>query len=153
MDISPLKWNSPVRSRPAASTRTACAVGLLASCFLPTELQAAPLLRCQIEQGGTAQVVNFTPVADPYSVMAININDRFRFKAVVIGSALRVEYIKLYVYAHTKRQSMLLQQTTYLAPAASKDAQPMALTGVNYVYSPDLERELQYGCALLEINP
>lgn len=140
-------------SRPIASTRTACIIGLLASCLLSTKLQAAPLLRCQIEQGGTSTVEEFTPVADPYSVMAININDRFRFKAVVIGDALRVEYIKLYVYTHTKRQPMLLHQTSYLAPAVSKDAQPMALTGVNYLYSPDLERELQYGCALLEISP
>lgn len=93
------------------------------------------------------------PVADPYSVKAIDINDRFRFKAVVIGDALRVEYIKIYVYAHTERQPMLLQQTSYLAPAPGPDTQPVALTGLNSVYSPGLERELQYGCALLEIVP
>ena len=145
--------DAPVRSRAVASTRTAWAVGLLASCFLPTKLQAAPLLRCQIEQGGTSNVVDFMPVADPYSVMAININDRFRFKAVVIGDALRVEYIKLYVYAHSERQPKLLHQASYLAPAISRDAQPAALTGANYVYSPGLERELQYGCALLDSGP
>jgi hypothetical protein len=153
MNIFFLRADPPVRSRPVASTRTACAIGLLASCLLPTKLQAAPLLRCQIEQGGASKVVDVTPVADPYSVMAIDINDRFRFKAVVIGDALRVEYIKLYVYTHTKRQPMLLHQVSYLAPATSRDAQPVPLTGVNYVYSPDLERELQYSCALLEISP
>lgn len=153
MTIFSLTSDAPVRSRPAASTRTACAIGLLASCLLPTNLQAAPLLRCQIEQGGTSRVVDFMPVADPYSVVAIDINERFRFKAVVIGDALRVEYIKLYVYTRTRRQPMLLHQTSYLAPATSRDALPMALTGVNYAYSPDLERELRYGCALLEISP
>jgi hypothetical protein len=148
-----LSPDAPVRSRPVASTRTMCVIGLLASCFLSTELLAAPLLRCQIEQGGASTVVDFTPVTDPYSVMAININDRFRFKAVIIGDALRVEYIKLYVYTHTKRQPMLLHQTTYLAPLAGQDARPMALTGINHVYSPDLERELRYGCALLDVSP
>ena len=153
MPPSSLCSDAPMRSRPIASTRSVCAIALLASCLSPTKLQAAPLLRCQIEQGGTSRMVDFTPVVDPYSVMAININDRFRFKAVVIGDALRVEYIKLYIYTPSKRQPILLHQTTYLTPSASKDAQPVALTGTNYVYSPDLERELQYGCALLETSP
>jgi hypothetical protein len=86
-------------------------------------------------------------------VKAIDINDRFRFKAVVIGDALRLEYIKIYVYAHTRREPMLLHQASYLAPAASREAQPAALTGINHVYAPGLERELRYGCALLEISP
>lgn len=153
MNIFSLRSGAPVRSRAVNTARMACAIGMLAGCLLPSKLQAAPLLRCQIEQADTSKVVDSMPVADPYSVMAIDINERFRFKAVVIGDALRVEYIKLYVYTHTKRQPMLLHQTTYLAPATSRDAQPTALTGVNYVYSPDLERELQYGCALLEISP
>jgi hypothetical protein len=153
MNIFYFSLDAPVRSRPAVSRRAACAISLLASCLLSTELRAAPLLRCQIEQGGTSRVVDSMPVADPYSVKAIDINDRFRFKAVVIGDALRVEYIKIYVYAHTERQPMLLHQTSYLAPAPGPDAQPVALTGLNYVYSPGLERELQYGCALLEIGP
>lgn len=130
--------------------RPACVVGLLAGCLLSAQLPAAPLLRCHIDQGGTASVVDFKPVADPYGVKPVNVNDRFRFKAVVIGDAVHVEYIKLYVYAHTKREPMLLHQTSYLLPTTAPDAQPMALTGVNHVYAPGLEREMQYGCALLE---
>lgn len=118
--------------------------------MIPTVLFASPLLRCQIDQGGVAQVLDFIPVGDPYSVKAIDINDRFRFKAVVIGDTRHVEYIKLYVYSQTKRQPMLLHQATYLAPVGSHDPVPYSLTGMNHVYSPRLERELQYGCALLE---
>ncbi len=153
MNIFSINPGTPVRNRSVASLRTACAMGLLAGCLPATALQAAPLLRCEIQQGGTSRVVDSMPVADPYSVKAIDINDRFRFKAVVIGDALRVEYIKVYVYAHTWREPMLLHQTSYLAPVASRDAQPDALTGINHVYSPSLERELRYGCALLETTP
>lgn len=153
MNIPFLSSNALVYRRLAVSSRPACAIGLLAGCLLSTALQAAPLLRCQIEQGGTSRVVDFMPVADPYSVKAIDINARFRFKAVVIGDATRVEYIKTYVYTYTKRQPILLQQTSYLAPAISSNPQPTAFTGVNYVYAPGLERELQYSCALLEAIP
>jgi hypothetical protein len=153
MNIFSFRPVTPARSRPVNTTRTACVISLLACCLLQAELQAAPLLRCEILQGGTSRVENFMPVADPYSVKAIDINNRFRFKAVVLGNALHVEYIKIYVYANTRHQPMLLHQTSYLAPAISRDAQPVALTGSNYVYSPDLERELQYGCALQETSP
>ena len=145
--------DAPVRSRAATSARAAYALGLLAGCSLAAELQAAPLLRCEIQQGGTSRIVDSAPVTDPYRVKAIDINDHFRFKAVVIGDALRVEYIKIYVYTHTKREPMLLHQTSYLAPAASREPAPEALTGINHVYSPRLERELRYGCALLETTP
>jgi hypothetical protein len=153
MNIFSMSPDAPLRSRPVANMRSACAIGLLALCLPTTDLQAAPLLRCGIQQGGTSRAVDFVPVTDPYSVKAIDINDRFRFKAVVIGDALRVEYIKIYVYTHTRREPMLLHQTSYLAPVASRDAQPDALTGANHVYSPSLERELRYGCALLETTP
>lgn len=113
-------------------------------------LYASPLLRCQIDQGGNSQILDFPPVSDPYPVKAININGRFRFKAVVIGDAQQIEYIKVYVYSQTKRQPILLHLAKYMAPMPRADSSFDALTGINYVYSPQLERELQYGCALLE---
>ncbi len=118
--------------------------------MLPATLLAAPLLRCQIDQGGSTMVRDFSPVADPYQVAALDINGRFRFKAVVIGDAQHIEYIKLYVYSQTKRQPVLLHEAVYLAPVAGADPRSSALTGVNRVYSPQLERELEYGCAIVE---
>lgn len=129
------------------------ATSLVASCLLPAILQAAPLLRCQIEQGAVTKVLDTAPVDDPYSVAAVDINGRFRFKAVVMGDAQHVDYVKLYVYATTKRQPRLLHQANFREPATSREAQPMMLTGVNYVYSPQLEREIKYSCTLLENPP
>lgn len=132
---------------------SARAAVLLAALLAPAALLAAPVLRCQIEQGGNSRQLDFTPVDDPYTVKAVDINGRFRFKAVMVGDAGRVAYIKLYVYSQTRRQPVLLHVAKYMAPLAVADAAPAALTGINYVYSNQLERELQYGCALLEQTP
>ncbi len=127
-----------------------------------TPAAAAPVLRCQIDQGGTTRVLDFTPVTDPYSVRAVDINGRFRFKAVVVGDARHIDYIKLYAYSQTRRQPVLLHVAKYLAPVAvpqmlqtpqTPQASFAALTGHQYLYSPQRERELQYGCALIEVTP
>lgn len=121
--------------------------------LLAATAPAAPLLRCLIEQGGVEQTLEFAPVADAYSVKAIAIGEHFRFKAVVRGDQRQVESIKLYSYYQTARQPVLLQQVVYQAPVAQIAPTPYALTGLNLLYSPQLERELRYGCALLEVSP
>src|SRR5471030_2952477 len=110
--------SNTARRRLPKGLRAACAMGLLAGCVVPVE-----------------------------------VNGRFRFKAVVIGDAQHVEYIKLYVYSKNRRQPVLLHEASYVAPTVSQDTRPSALTGINYVYTPQLERELKYGCALLESTP
>ncbi|KAF3999553.1 hypothetical protein HAV38_02615 [Glaciimonas immobilis] len=114
---------------------------------------SAPVLRCHIMQSGSTQIIDFLAGSDPYQVKAIDINGRFRFKAVVIGDARQIAYIKLYIYDHAEPKPMLLHEVKYLAPVALRDAGPAALTGVNDVYSLPMQRNLQYGCALLEVAP
>src|SRR5512141_2898090 len=120
---------------------------LLALWVIPAALQAAPLLRCQVGYAGTIHQIEATPVTDPYSVSATDIGGRFRFKAVVIGSSARIDYIKLYVYYQGRSQPVLLQAAKYLPPWPATGA-PNSLTGLVSLYSPDFERELQFGCAL-----
>jgi len=148
-----MKTLSAISNTASRGLRAACVSGLLAGCLSPAVASAAPLLRCQLDQGGSIMVRDFSPVADPYGVVPVEVNGRFRFKAVVVGDAQHIEYVKLYVYSKTKRQPVLLHEAVYLTPVASQDARPSALTGVNYIYSPQLERELKYGCAILETTP
>ncbi len=117
--------------------------------LIPATLLASPVLRCQIDQGGITRMLDVTPTDDPYQVKAIDINGRFRFKAVMIGNERQVDYIKLYTYGQARQQPVLLHQATYPSPPVS----PASLTGVNFIYAPDLERELQYQCTLLEVAP
>jgi hypothetical protein len=111
---------------------------------------AAPLLRCQVTYAGTTQTIEATPVADPYPVPSVDIGGRFRFKAVMVGSAQRVDYIKLYAYLETRRQPVLVQAAKYLPPypPAVPPATAVLLTGEQYLYAGAVERELIYRCTL-----
>lgn len=133
--------------------RCALAVASLTLGWASATAEAAPRLSCEILQGGSTQTLQVDPVSDPYTVKAININDRFRFKAVMVGNARQVDYIKLYAYAWSSGKAVLLHQVRYLSPIPQAQAAPHSLTGLHALYSPELGREMQYGCALREVTP
>ena len=120
---------------------------------LPSAPAAAPRLRCEVDQGGKTQTIEVAPVSDPYGVQGIDINGRFRFKAVLVGTADRIDYVALYTWYLGDVRPVLLHEAKYQAPEARPDPPPAALTGRQYLYAPGLERELQYGCALAEVAP
>ncbi|MET3107335.1 hypothetical protein AAKU67_002182 [Oxalobacteraceae bacterium GrIS 2.11] len=127
-----------------------CLSGLF--CLTAASAQAQPLLQCEISYAGTTQIFKAQMQHDADSVYiheATDIGGRFRFKAVLLGSGEQLDTIKIYAYYETRRQAVLLQEVKYSAPFA-RSAAPYGLTGLNYLYSPPLGRELQYGCALLE---
>lgn len=126
---------------------------LVGSILFPAGVSAEPRLRCQVIQGGEVRTLEFVPVKDPYNVEAIDIGRSFRFKVVVIGDVQQIEYIKIYTYYQSTRQSVLVHVAKYLMPSSEVAPSPDALTGVNYLYSPVLGRELQYSCALFEVAP
>ena len=138
---------------PAGRMRSAVSIGLLAAWTVPAMAQAALHLRCQIDQGGTTLVRDFAPVADPYGVASIDLNGRFRFKAVVIGDERRIQYIKLYTYYQTARRRVLVHEVKFTSPELPAGTSALALTGQNYVYSPGKEREFHYSCSLIEATP
>jgi hypothetical protein len=123
----------------------------LLAVFFPVMAQASPQLRCHFEVNAEQFEYSFNPVADPYTVTSVNLADRFRFKAVVLGNDSRVDLINLYVSYQTERQPMLLQHTKFVEPIAQALPKPDALTGRVALYSPFLGKELLYGCALHEV--
>jgi plasmid stabilization system protein ParE len=117
---------------------------------------AAPLLHCHLQQSDTVTEIDVAPTANPYSVAALPVN-RFRFKAVVIGDADKIDYIKLYTYYETGNKSAsgakdvrLLHVAKYLAPQPRNGTGPSSLTGTVYLHEPGLGREFSYDCALRE---
>ncbi len=113
---------------------------------------AAPLLHCEVTYAGSKHIVEVVPGSDPYKTRSIDIDGRFRFKALVLGTGERIDTIKLYAYYETRRQPILIQEMKLLPPFAVSDL-PDSLTGRQYLYAPPLGRELQYGCALMEAKP
>lgn len=131
--------------------RITAALPFAAICMLG-QANAAPVLHCEVVYAGSSHVVEAAPGSDPYTTKSVDIDGRFRFKAVLLGTAERIDAIKLYAYYETRRQPVLIQETKYLPPF-NTSPEANALTGRQYLYAPPLGRELQYGCALLGAKP
>jgi hypothetical protein len=114
-------------------------------------------LHCRLQQSDTVTDIQVAPTSDPYRVTALQVN-RFRFKAVVVGDAHRVDYIKLYTYYETGKAAVpgsaedvdLFHMAKYLAPLPRSGTELDSLTGTVYLYEPRLGREFSYDCALRE---
>ena len=115
--------------------------------------QASPVLRCHFEVNAELSTQEFKPVSNPYTVPSVDLSERFRFKAVVLGDAQRVSLINLYVSHLAERQPMVMQHLKFVSPIAQTQPEPNALTGRVALYSPYQGKELVYGCALHEVTP
>lgn len=146
-------------------------IASLSLALLPRAAQADAQLQCSFEVNSeTHQTVHAT-ATDPYTVAAVPIGNRFRFKAIVLAAAqdkassaapnapsvvaapAAIESVNIYVYYTTRRQPMVMQHLQYLQPLAQRNPAPDALTGRVSLYSPLLGKELQYQCALAEVAP
>jgi hypothetical protein len=128
----------------------------LATVFLSmlfcASVSASPLLHCEMTYAGNTHILETAIGGDPYKAESIDIDGRFRFKAVVLGTIQKIETVKLYAYYVTGKQPVLIEEVRHDAPFAMSDS-PYALTGLHMLYAPPLGRELQYGCALREVKP
>ena len=131
---------------------TVCSLTTLIALSLPLGAAASPLLRCDVAYAGTTHRIEARPVEDPYPVPSVDIGGRFRFKAVMVGSAAKVERILLYTYLDAKHQPILVQEAKYLPPFRVTE-QPYLLTGEQHLYAGVVERELIYSCTLEGIAP
>ena len=132
--------------------------------FLPCAALASAQLQCTFEVNSETHRTVHGLATDPYTVAAVPIGSRFRFKAIVLAatqsnaadappSAPAIESVNLYVYYTTRRQPMVMQHVQFRQPQALRNPAPDALTGRVALYSPLLGKELQYQCALAEVAP
>lgn len=141
----------------ATGTRLAVAATVLAALAVRNgaSAQAAERLgelRCELRYASQVIPLRALPTDDPYGVRSHDIAGRFRFKAVVGGTAASAEYVKLYVYdMAVSGAPVLIHQATHHPPFSAGPVP--ALTGWNHVYSSVLGRELIYGCALAAVSP
>jgi hypothetical protein len=126
---------------------------LLASWGLVAFPLEAAQLHCNIEVNGEVHHHVFKPTNDPYTVQSLQIGERFRFKAVVLGQGDDIELVNIYAYYQTRRQPMVMQHAKFIKPLAIENPSPGALTGRVALYSPVLGKELAYQCALHKEAP
>lgn len=147
------RLNGSCRIRAMKYLRLSRLAGLtLTGLMLNHAAVAAPLLRCHVTYAGSTQTLETGPVGDPYPVASVAIGERFRFKAVMVGTEGQVTYIKLYAYFETPQQPLLIQATNYLPPFAATTT-PYPLTGEQHLYAGTMERELLYHCTLEGVQP
>lgn len=129
----------------------------LSALLLPPLVDASPRLDCTLSHGGKARSLSFTPASEPYTVQPVDIDERFRFKAVVIGDQNQVASISLYTYDLSTDYAVLLHQARYRSPMPVRVAESTvanaSLTGTQSVYSLRRGRELEYRCTLIELEP
>jgi len=108
-----------------------------------------------VTYAGATERIEAWPVIDPYPVRSMDIAGRFRFKSVLVraedGSLDRVV---VQVYVDTPEQPVTIQVATWPQPRTmAASAGPAALTGWQRLYAGPLERELIYGCTVVEAQP
>lgn len=125
---------------------------VLGACMYSPMVSADALLRCDVTYAGSTQVLETLAVNDPYTVPSVDIGGRFWFKAVMVGHAARVDYIKLYAYLDTRTQPLLIQEAIFLPPFKTTSP-PTPLTGTQRLYAGPVGRELIYSCTLQGVQP
>jgi hypothetical protein len=129
------------------------ALSLAASLLLGTTSFAAQSLLCEVRYASETRELRQSASADPYDAQTVEFDGRFRFKAVVLGTADHIEHITLTVHELGLGDApVIIHQVRHQAPFHDGVEMP-ALTGWNHVYASYLGRELRYGCALQPVAP
>ena len=139
----------PARTAPPRWRLPTLPLAAVLALFFSGQVAAAPRLRCEVSHAGKTVALLFAPVSDPYTVKSIDIDARFRFKAVMVGNDEKIDYIALYTYDLSTDFAVLLHQAKYLEPRP-QEAAAATLTGQQFVYSLKRGREMSYQCALIE---
>lgn len=106
---------------------------------------SAPLcaqqINCHYHYGGETKSLRVAATASPYTVPAIQIGSFFRLRAVLEDAPAA---LKIYTYADRDDGPVIIHQASYLLPA--RNARQYGFTGLQSVYEPVRDGELQYWC-------
>ena len=117
-----------------------------------TSLAHADSVLCHLSYGGETQQVTGLPVDSPYPVAPQPIGNFFLFRVVYQTLPADLANIKIYTYADRDEGPWLIHQATF--PAHVQNAAVNGFTGLNFVYEPLRDGELQYWCELKSgVNP
>src|SRR6187431_427354 len=108
----------------------------------------AKTVACMVTYGGESRRLEFPATTDPYSVKALDIAGRFRFKAIYLREPRSAASINVYAYQQVDGESVLLQEGKYAPPFSLGERARYGFTGRQLVYSAT-ERELEYWCEIL----
>ena len=101
---------------------------------------------CHLTYGGETRVVSAQPTTAPESIAPVAIGSYFLFRIVLRQEPADLAGIKLYAYADRDEGPTIIHQATYPYPPPA--ATVHGFSGLNFVYEPVRDGELQYWCEL-----
>nr|WP_184040003.1 hypothetical protein [Chitinivorax tropicus] len=108
-------------------------------------------IRCHYQYGGEQHVVTARATTQPYSVDNLQIGSYFQLRIVFQRTPADLASIKLYVFADREHGPTPIQQASYHYPPARHPR--YGFTGLQFIYEPVRDGELQYWCEWLPTNP
>ncbi len=103
---------------------------------------------CHYTYGGETKMLVAQAVTSPYAVNSIQVGSYFRFRIVFQNKPSDLASIKIYTYADHDEGPVLIHQATYPYPPPNRHNAPYGFSGLNFVYEPVRDGELQYWCEL-----
>jgi hypothetical protein len=114
--------------------------------------QAAAVV-CHVNYGGETQLIRADAKPSPYTVAPVAIGSYFLFRAVVETRPPALAAVKLYTYADRDDAALPIHQASY--PYPPHNISRYGFTGLQTVYEPLRDGELQYWCemAIRKVKP
>ncbi|NJD24633.1 MAG: hypothetical protein FIB06_04435 [Betaproteobacteria bacterium] len=97
---------------------------------------------CAVDYGGERRPLVFQATASPETVPAVAIGSYFLFRAVLRSEPADLAAFKVYIYADRDEGPTPIHQGTWPWPQAAGEP----FTGLQRVYEPVRDGELQYAC-------
>lgn len=119
---------------------------LLALALAAPMAMAAETVACHYTYGGETKVLVAQPAKSPYGVPSIPVGSYFRFRVVFQAEPADLRSVKIYTYADQDAGPALIHQASYPYPPAGGGKGPYGFTGLQFVYEPLRDGELQYWC-------
>lgn len=130
----------------ASSRRRRCVAMCAAAGLLTTPVQAADEVRCHVSYGGETQVLRAGSVASPYNVAPVSVGSYFLFRIVFERTPGQAGTVKLYTYADRDDAAVPIHVAEFPLPLARGGR--FGFTGMQRVYEPVRDGELEYWCEL-----
>ncbi len=108
----------------------------------------AQTVACHLTYGGETQVVEARPGNSPYTGEPTAIGSFFLFRIVFVREPADLARINLYTHADLGEAPIPIQHASHLYPVGNQGR--YGFTGLQRIYEPKRESELQYWCELRE---
>ena len=121
--------------------------------WLAAAIAAAPAMpalaagvACHVTYGGETRVISAAATTQPLAVAPVPIGSYFLFRIVFRQEPADLANIRLTTYADRDEGPTIIHQVTHTYPPVP--AAVHGFTGLNFVYEPVRDGELQYWCEM-----